>query len=487
MTEINKVRTDIPFAEAIRKLQDNDNKLLGLSEVDTVDAIDLQDLFSGTGHSSRFTRDFPLGHSLATYNLFSGVSNEAGYTIWKYPVTNFKDSIYNALYLDDVKLDYRGSAISEAATSFNSVFLLSGTTWVNDTTEAGTDNGTAFGLMSHSSNSLYIGDTNTFNGIDFNLSTLGYNYDLKAYYFSGTWVELSPITHSLNDDTSDLTSNGRISFDIPTDWISGTFNGVSNKWIKLTTDSNPITTAQAYYIRPDDSVKNLLSLSSDDILDKNWSWCYFNNYVYLTLKNRGGIGYEGNEWVRIESNDTNRKNYFVYNHELKTTYQNNTWGQWFGEVPSQTGNANKFLSTNGVHTFWSGTNPVIKTFIPTLSGTTSGVTSLAGSDNTLTYMKNGSLLTITGYIQVNTVSGLDGQLVLANLPYTNYLNRSGNTVANVIGGGLNPGTTYLWGEFHNGENKMFIYAHVSGTTVSATPFIKASSTLTIFGSHFTSD
>jgi len=335
MTEINKVRTDIPFAEAIRKLQDNDNKLLGLAEVDHVDAIDLQDIFSGTGQSSRFIRDFPLGHSLATFGIFSGVSNEAGYTIWKYPVSNFADSTYNSMYLDDVKLAYRGAATSEATTSFNSVFLLSGTTWVNNTIEAGTNNGTAFGLMNHSSNSLYIGDTNTFNGIDFNFDTLGYGYDLKAYYFSGTWVELSSITHSLNDDTSNFTSNGRIDFTIPTDWISGTFNGVSNKWIKLTTDSNPVTTAQAYYIRPDDSVKNLLSLSSDDILDKNWAWCYFNNYVYLTLKNRGGLGYEGNEWIRIESNETNRKNYFVYNHELKTTYQKSTWSQWKG-IPTGT-------------------------------------------------------------------------------------------------------------------------------------------------------
>jgi hypothetical protein len=330
MAEINKVRTDIPFAEAIRKLQDNDNKLLGLAEVDHVDAIDLQDLFSGTGQSSRFTRDFPLGHSLATFAIFSGVSNEAGYTIWKYPVTNFADSTYNSLYLDDVKMDYRGNAISEAATSFNSVFLLSGTTWVNNTAEAGTDNGTAFSLMSHSSENLYIGDTNTFNGIDFNLNTLGYGYNLKAYYFSGTWVQLTSVTNTLNDDTSNLTSNGRLSFGVPGDWISGTFNGVNNKWVKLTTDSNPITTAQAYYVRPDDSVRNLLSLSSDDILDKNWAWCYFNNYVYLTLKNRGGIGYEGNEWIRIESNETNRKNYFVYNHELKVTFQNSSWSQWKG-------------------------------------------------------------------------------------------------------------------------------------------------------------
>ena len=330
MTEINKVRTDIPFAEAIRKLQDNDNILLGLAGADQIDAIDLQDIFSGTGHASRFTRDLSLGHSVATFKLFSGVSNEAGYTIWKYPVTSFGDSTYNSLYLDDVRLDYRGAAISETATSFNSVFLLSGTTWVDNTVEAGTDNGTAFGLMSHSSNSLYIGDTNTFNGIDFNFNTLGYGYDLKAYYFSGTWVQLSSITNSLSDDTSNFTSNGRVSFNIPTDWISGTFNGVNNKWVKLTTDSNPITTAQAYYVRPDDSVRNLLSLSSSDILDKNWAWCYFNNYVYLTLKNRGGLGYEGNEWIRIESNETNRKNYFVYNHELKASYQNSAWSQWKG-------------------------------------------------------------------------------------------------------------------------------------------------------------
>jgi hypothetical protein len=208
--------------------------------------------------------------------------------------------------------------------------LLSGTSWVNNTAEAGTDNGTPFGLMSHSSNELYIGDSTTFNGVDLNFSTLGYGYNLRAYYFSGTWVQLSTVSSNLNDDTSNFTSNGRISFNIPTDWISGTFNGVSNRWLKLTTDTSPIATAQAYYVRPDDSVRDLLSLSSDDILDGNWAWCYFNNYAYLTLKNRGGLGYEGNEWVRIESNDTNKKNYFVYNHSLAATYMNSTWSQWKG-------------------------------------------------------------------------------------------------------------------------------------------------------------
>ncbi len=330
MTDINKVRTDIPFAEAIRKLQDNDNILLGLAGADQIDAIDLQDIFSGTGQISRYKRNIMLGNTLATYNSFSGVSNEAGYTIWKYPVTSFADSTDNALYLDDVKMNYRGVATSEVASSFSSVFLLSGTTWVNNTTEAATTGGTQFGLMNHSSTDLYLGSTSTFGGVDFNFETLGYNYDLSAYYFSGTWVKLSTITNNLDDDTSNFTSNGRITWNVPTDWISGTYNGVDNRWIKLSTATNPITTAQAYSVKVPTSAVSMLSLSSDDILDKNWSWCYYNNYVYLTLKNRGGLGYEGNEWIRIESNDTNRKNYFVYNHELKTTYQNSSWTQWKG-------------------------------------------------------------------------------------------------------------------------------------------------------------
>jgi len=363
MTDINKIKRDTPLKDVITKLQENDEIILGVAESDLINNYELQDLFSGTRQTSRFIKNLYLGNTLTTYNLFSGLSNEAGYTIWRYPVSNFVDNSVNAMYLDDMKLDYRGAATSETATSFSSILLLSGTTYTDDTTEAGTDNGVDFRLMNHNSESLLIGDTNTFNGIDFNFATLGYGYGLHAYYFSGTWAELTSTRNGLIDDTSSFTSNGRISFTIPSDWISGTFNGQNKRWLKLTTDTTPVSTATSYYIRPDDSVKNLLSLSSDDILDGNWAWCYYNNNAYVTLKNRGGLGYEGNEWLRIESSDTNKQNFFVYNHTLNTSYQKADWTQ---TVSNMVGNYAYQQKTSRMTISGTGANPPV---ICLLSGT----------------------------------------------------------------------------------------------------------------------
>lgn len=339
MTDINRVRTDIPFAEAIKKFQENDNTILSLAEADKIDYLDIIDIMSGTGNKSRFERNTQLGHSLTNYTSWSGVSNEAGYTVWRYPLTNFADHTDNKLYLDDVALDYRGIATSESTTAFDLVYVKSGSTYTNNTVEAGTTQGTSFGLMASNVEDLYIGDADVFGGIDFNFDILGYNYNLDVYYFNGAWTELSTTTDALGDDTLNFSSSGRVTWDLPTDWISGTFNSQNKRWVKISTTTTPVTVARAYHVMPVDSVINKLSLSSDDIFDKKWAWCHFNDNLYVTLKNAGGVGYEGREWITRDSTDTNKQNYFVYNHELKTTYQRDDFfaPQGIGEQTPRSG------------------------------------------------------------------------------------------------------------------------------------------------------
>ncbi len=64
-----------------------------------------------------------------------------------------------------------------------------------------------------------------------------------------------------------------------------------------------------------------LSMTSNEILARDWKWCYYAGYVYLTIRNSGATNYEGVYYVTSQSTAVRRQNFFVYNHQIVMNYE----------------------------------------------------------------------------------------------------------------------------------------------------------------------
>jgi len=223
-------------------------------------------------------------------------------------------------------LELRGEAGAESATSFDYVYLYNGDSgpgFTDDTTEAASSGGTAFSLMDTVNDYLYIGDASTFSGIKFEFNTRGSGTTLKLEYYDGTsgvntWVELTANSHSLDDDTSNFESDGRIHWTTPGDWVTTTVNSETKYWIRISTSQTPVSTASCYYLIPGDSVIAKLAMSNTEVLEETWCWCTYNDVIYTTIRNIGNAAYEGNYYITSSSTTTNKQNFFIYNHHNQT-------------------------------------------------------------------------------------------------------------------------------------------------------------------------
>jgi len=278
-----------------------------------------------------FKRDIGLGNTINTYTGWSHVYAEDNYSIWKYAPTNYTYSTKNKIYFDNKELTNRGSADSETALTFNKVFLYNGA-YTDNTTEAGTDAGTTFDLMAATTDYLYLGYNSTFVGVAFDLDTRGSNYTLvpQIYHTGAGWVGLTSTVDNLSDQTSNFVSNGKISWDLAgsgSGWIKTPVNSQHMYWMRLKTTTTPVTTADANHIYPSDSVVSILSLSGDEIIAEEWAFCSYNNYVYLTIRNQGKTAYEGDYYITSASSNTNKQNFFIYNHGYTADYKDSTYPQ----------------------------------------------------------------------------------------------------------------------------------------------------------------
>ena len=68
-------------------------------------------------------------------------------------------------------------------------------------------------------------------------------------------------------------------------------------------------------------ILTLLSMTSNEILARDWKWCFYNDYVYLTIRNSGAADYEGDYFVTAQSTAVRRQNFFVYNHQVVMNYE----------------------------------------------------------------------------------------------------------------------------------------------------------------------
>lgn len=326
---INRIDQDLPTREKIRKLNDMILELNGGQAQAKFDKNELDHLYDIVGTMRKFKRSIALGNTTATYTDWSHVQAETGYSIWKITPTNYKHSALNEVYFGSKSLENRGEATSETATAFDNVQLFngdSGSGYTTHTTEAGTEGGTEFSVMDTINDFLYLEHASTFGGIKFEFQTRGSNYTLKLEYWNGSaWTQLKTNGNNLEEGTNNFQGDGHISWDIPTNWGITTVNSVTGYFVRISTTTNPITTAKAYLIVPKISVVGLLALSHDEFTKEEWAFCSFNNSVYVTIRNTGNTSHEGDFYITSASSATNLQNFFIYNHPYTADFEDRSY------------------------------------------------------------------------------------------------------------------------------------------------------------------
>jgi len=313
---IEIIDRDTPVRQAIDRLVSNDRELEGKLLLRERRDLEIDGIYDYLQTSRKYSL-ITIGNTLSDYTNWQHLYADSGYSIWKYPVSNFKHSSDNLLLFDNKLVEYRGEANSETVTNFDKVFdYQNGATPVyNDVTaEAGTIGGTEFEILRNVGDYLYIGASQKFSTISMEFHTLGIGYTPKIEYYQNgatpVWAEIQNYT----DETNSFVSDGRIYFTIPSDWIQTDVNGVNLYWIRISTQVTPVTVAKVYSIIPGNSVIGLLNLTDEQILDERWAWCYFNGNIYVTIRNAGNPYYEGDVFITSSSSDTNKQNFFIYNH-----------------------------------------------------------------------------------------------------------------------------------------------------------------------------
>ena len=325
---VTKINNNLPRQTQINSLSDMVLEVNGKTEVGQFDINELLQIITDLSLDRKYVRNGSLGHTTTNYIDWSHLRAETGYDIWKLSPTSYVYNSVNQLFFDDKLLEARGEAGSESSTAFDSVFthnLDSGAGFTDNTTEAGTEGGTKFEVMDSTNDYLYIGDDATFSGASFEWQTRGSNYTLVVEYYNGAWITLTANTNTLSDNTSSFESDGRITWTTPSDWSTTTINSTSRYWVRISTSTSPVTTAEAYSIVPYNSVPALLALSNDEILDEDWAWCSYGTTIYVTIRNTSATSTEGNYFINSSSSATNLQNFFVHNHEYTGDYEDSTY------------------------------------------------------------------------------------------------------------------------------------------------------------------
>lgn len=317
---IYRVNQGKSIQQQVKELNDMIIELNGRVAQGEFNKKELDSIFTNASIADReYLRDVGLGNTQGTYGDWSHVHAESGYSVWKIAVSNYTHSANNELYFNEALLENRGSATSETITAFDVVKLYNGDSasgYTDNSAEAATEAGTEFELMDSSNDYLYIGHSTTFFGAKFEFETQGRGYDLTFEYWNGSsWTDLEASALTVDDQTNNFTSDGRISWDDPGDWATTSVDSDTKYWIRIKADSSidPSTTAKAYLIIPDTSAIALLALSSTEIQNADWAWCYYSGSVYVTIRNAGNSNYEGSFFITSSSSSANKENFFVHN------------------------------------------------------------------------------------------------------------------------------------------------------------------------------
>jgi hypothetical protein len=322
--EIEKINSGLPTTTKIESLNDMIVQVDGEVNQAKFDKNELDQLFTDTKIPRKFLRRQSIGNTVATYSNWTYLAAENGYSIWKYAPTTYTHDALNALFLNGKAITNKGLASAESATTFVSVFFYNGSTYTNNTTEAGTEGGTAFSTLEDASDFIYIGAAAKFHGAKFEFGTRASNITLKVEYYNGAWTQLTHNANDLTDNTSNLQGDGAITWDTSVDagWTTTTINSVNQYWIRISTTTVPVTVPTIKYLIPNSSVIGLLTLSSDEVLAEAWAFCSYSTSLYVTIRNAGNPNTEGDYYITSTSSDANKQNFFIYNNQFTADYLN---------------------------------------------------------------------------------------------------------------------------------------------------------------------
>jgi hypothetical protein len=273
-------------------------------------------------------REQNLGNSIATYSEWSHIKAENGYSIWKFMPTDYVHDDTNSIYLDGKELINKGLATSETATTYDTVFTLhdvSGASYVDVTTEAGTEAAPVFPMLETITSYIYLGNASKFYGTKFEFYTRGSGLTLVVEYWNGSaWTAMTVNDNTLTDNTNNLTGDGSITWDSASvsTWDTTAVNSVTKYWVRISTTTAPVTAPEVYYVIPSASVISLLALSSNEIFNETWAFCSFTDSIYVTIRNAGAALYEGDFYITSSSSSLNLENFFVHNHSFTGDYVN---------------------------------------------------------------------------------------------------------------------------------------------------------------------
>ncbi|MCX6765657.1 MAG: tail fiber domain-containing protein, partial [Candidatus Moranbacteria bacterium] len=184
----------------------------------------------------------------------------------------------NTLYIDNAnnRIGIGTSSPSEqlairSNSYFDTVYFYNGSSYTDDTTESRTSGGTAFWVLSSTSHYFYTGKDSTFTTIYLDFAVAGAGVTRSVQYWNGsTWTAL---THT--DGTSNLSTDGAITFTAPGDWAQTAVNGTTRYWVRISTTSMPTAGITAYFTVPDSTTRLGIYEYGDSSpafsIGKNWN------------------------------------------------------------------------------------------------------------------------------------------------------------------------------------------------------------------------
>lgn len=387
MSNIYAVNSNLSVTQKIILLNQMILELNGMISGGTFDKNELDAIYNNLFLSRQYIRHQGLGNSLTTYPGWTDISDQQGYSIWKYTPSNYSYSTNNQVYFDGQVFNNRGLAFSESTSSFNNVYLFESDShpgYVNEINAGQTNQTTSFYVMASTLDFLYLGSSSTFGGFNINWKIRGAGYTLVVQYWTGTaWVTMGPANNLVDDTNSFQSMNGIMTWNVPLNWNKTTVNSVNQYWIRISTSTNPSVTGLAYYCIPATSAVALLALSTADITDDNWSWCTYNGNVYITLPNTGGFGGEGNTFIKGSSTTNNLQNFFIYNNPITADYASSL----YNPVQQITTSSYSISSTDSIMLVYA-TSPTTLT-LPSAVG-------VEGKQYTVKHAGGGSNVTLHG-------------------------------------------------------------------------------------------
>jgi hypothetical protein len=333
---IEKVNEKLPISDRVSKINDQVIEVSGLTDQAKFDVHEAEAIYDDVGLTNGGVRKYLRNYDMsvntgagAWYN-WTPLLDESGYSIWKYDSNiNYEVNTANLLYMDNKSLVYKGTASAETIQAFDFVFVYDGD-YNDHSAEAATEEGTAFSLLSATTDIVYVGAAEKFSGMRFKFNVKASNNTLKFEYSQsgGTFAELTTTEHVLNDDTSNFRRDGAVTLvNTPSDWETTEINSETKYWIKITTTTTAVTAGTCFLCVPYNSVPALLALSSQNIRDEKWAFCDYDvgggsgSRLYATFKNTGDPVYEGNNHITSSATHVLKQNFFRFNHALKGDFQ----------------------------------------------------------------------------------------------------------------------------------------------------------------------